>query len=623
MRFFSEKPKGFIGREERRQDSTTAGAKDIVKAMGLVFGDIGTSPIYTLTVIFLTMAVTQENMMGILSLIIWTLIILVTIEYAWLAMKLSERGEGGTIVLRGILVSMLKSGRKLAFVTVLAFIGISLFIGDGVITPAISILSAVEGSRLIPGFSGVTTAEIVLVAVVIAIGLFFFQRRGTEKVSKIFGPIMLIWFIALGASGLIAIAQQPQVVEAINPYFALQFLWHNGLVGFFVLSEVILCATGGEALYADIGHLGVKPVQRAWYFVFVALILNYLGQGAFVLQNPGSTNLMFTMFNSQAALVYIPFLLLAIIATVIASQALISGIYSVVYQAIHTRLLPWLRVEYTSARIRSQIYIGSINWMLMIAVIIVMIAFEKSSNLAAAYGLAVTGTMTITGMMMTWIFHLKRERLYMIASALVTFVDIAFLVSNGYKIPHGGYVSLIIAAFPLLVILVYIFGHRRLESSLNRVDMRSFLDEYNRAYDATNKIEGTAIFLTGDPEKLPPYIPHTMFANHIMYDDNILLTMKVTDEPYGIDAVFKKVLASGLEVFEIRIGYMETIFDFEEILHDAGIRETAIFYGIEDIVSTKPLSRAYAILDNMTPTFVQFYKLPPDKLHGVVVRVEM
>jgi len=600
--------------------------KDTVKSMGLVFGDIGTSPIYTLSVIFLTLGPTMTSdpdvVLGILSLIVWTLLILVTGEYVWLAMKLSKRGEGGDIVLREILLPMLKSGRKLAFVTVLVFIGISLFIGDGVITPAISILSAVEGLKFIPNIT-VEQSEIVLIAIIIAIGLFVFQKRGTEKVSKTFGPIMLIWFGALAVSGGIAILQAPQVIAAINPMYALGFLYNHDLTGFFVLSEVILCATGGEALYADIGHLGRKPIIRAWYFVFFVLVLNYLGQGAFQISHGGSQSLLFGMVDSQAALLYIPFLFIAISATVIASQSIISGVYSVVYQAIHTRMLPWLRIQYTSEQRRSQIYIGSVNWLLLLGVLAIILIFQESKALAAAYGLAVTGSMTITGILITIIFYLKGKKFYTVAAGFVTFVDIAFLVSNVYKIPYGGYVSLIIASVLLVIAYVYIFGHRRLENSLRRVPLKAFLEEYNSHYDSINRIKGTAVFLSRDQDMLPPYIPHTMFTNHILYDDNILLTLRVLDEPYGIDAIFKRALANGLEIFEIQVGYLETILDFEDILKSAGINEIAIFYGIEDIVSTRPLSRAYAILDNLTPTFVQFYGLPPDKLHGVVVRVEM
>src|SRR5512143_2075657 len=270
-------------------------AKGIIKSLGLVFGDIGTSPIYTLTVIFLlpTIVRTEDSVVGVLSLIVWTLIILVTVQYAWLAMSLGKRGEGGTIVLRELLVPLLKSGRQAAVVTLLSFIGISLIIGDGVITPAISILSAVEGVLLIPGYETTSQTVLVIIAGVIAIVLFAFQRKGTEKVAGAFGPLMLLWFAALTISGTASIIQVPSVVKAINPYYAFEFLYENGITGFFVLSEVILCATGGEALYADMGHLGREPIVRAWYFVFFALVLNYLGQGAFLMQHPDAKNVLF------------------------------------------------------------------------------------------------------------------------------------------------------------------------------------------------------------------------------------------------------------------------------------------------------------------------------------------
>ena len=290
--------------------------------------------------------------MGVLSLIIWTLIILVSVEYAWLAMSLGEKGEGGTIVLRGILIRLLKTGRGAVFITILTFVGISLLVGDGVITPAISILSAVEGILLIPGFQGTKQMTLILIAGAIAIVLFAFQKKGTEKVAGAFGPLMLLWFFALAISGVISIIQVPSVWKAINPLYAAKFLYQNGLAGFFVLSEVILCATGGEALYADMGHLRRKPIIRAWYFVFCALLLNYLGQGAFILSNAGrSSNILFGMIFHQSFLLYVPFLILSIIATIIASQALISGMFSVVYQGINTRLMPLFRVEYTSTEL--------------------------------------------------------------------------------------------------------------------------------------------------------------------------------------------------------------------------------------------------------------------------------
>lgn len=308
----------------------------IIKSLGLVFGDIGTSPIYTLTVIFLLTKPTPSHVIGILSLIIWTLVILVTVEYAWLAMSLGQKGEGGTIVLRELLIPMLKSGRQITFITLLSFIGISLLFGDGVITPAISILSAVEGLTLIPGMEGTGKETLVIIAGLIAILLFTFQKKGTEKVAWAFGPLMVLWFLSIAASGFVSILHVPSVLGAINPYYALKFLSENGIAGFFLLSQVILCATGGEALYADMGHLGKLPIIRAWYFVFIALLLNYLGQGAYIIQHPEAKSVLFEMIFHQAQVLYIPFLVLSIFATIIASQAMISGMFSIVYQGITT-----------------------------------------------------------------------------------------------------------------------------------------------------------------------------------------------------------------------------------------------------------------------------------------------
>lgn len=326
----------------------------IVKSMGLVFGDIGTSPIYTLTVIFALTKPTEANVFGILSLVVWTLIILVTVEYSWLAMSLGRKGEGGTIVLKEILVRLMKPGRKIAFVGALSILGVSLLLGDGVITPAISILSAVEGMVLIPGLENLQQGTLILIAAGIAVVLFVFQFKGTDKVAKAFGPLMVLWFAALTVSGLVSIVSLPGIIKAISPHYAVRFFMDNGLPAFFVLSEVILCATGGEALYADMGHLGRHPIKRAWYPVFVALVVNYLGQGAYVLSHGTGKNLLFGMVQWEAPILYIPFLVLTVVATIIASQALISGVFSIVYQGITTRIMPLMKVDYTSSHMKSQ-----------------------------------------------------------------------------------------------------------------------------------------------------------------------------------------------------------------------------------------------------------------------------
>jgi KUP system potassium uptake protein len=596
--------------------------KGIIKSLGLVFGDIGTSPIYTLTVIFLLMKPTEDNVIGVLSLIVWTLVILVTIEYAWLAMSLGKRGEGGTIVLKEILAPLLKSGRQVSFVTFLSFIGISLLIGDGVITPSISILSAVEGLLLIPGFEHTRQEILIFAAAVIAIILFGFQRKGTEKVAVAFGPLMILWFFSLTISGILSIRNVPSVIAALNPFNAVRFMEGHGLFGFFVLSEVILCATGGEALYADMGHLGRKPIIRAWSFVFVALLLNYLGQGAFLVQHPGAKNVLFEMIFHQAKFLYIPFLVLSILATVIASQAMISGMFSIVYQGITTHIMPLFKIDYTSTELRSQIYIGFVNWFLLASVLFVLVEFRESHRLAYAYGLAVTGTMSLTGIMMTWIFFKRNNRGRAFLSLLVSIVDLAFLVSNMYKIPYGGYWSLIIGAFPLGLILIYTKGQKRLYRVLRPIPLNEFLERYTIAYKRTSRIQGTALYFLKDEQEIPPYMIRSMLVNGIVYEENIIVTIVKRVDPFGVVGFFKDDIGPGLRVFEIQTGYME-FPDIEELLKEAGIDEKTIFYGIEDIVTGNIFWRIFSSIKRLTPNFVQFYKLPSHKLHGVMTRVEL
>ncbi len=594
----------------------------IVKSMGLVFGDIGTSPIYTLTAIFLLIPPTRENVMGILSLILWTLTILVTVEYTYLAMHLGKKGEGGTIVLKEILLPLLKSSNSIAFVSLLAIVGISLFIGDGVITPAISILSAVEGILLIPGLEATPQVYLMLIAAVIAIGLFAFQARGSERVAWTFGPVMVVWFASLAVAGLVALVAAPGILWAIYPMYGINYLLHNGLTGFLILSSVILCATGGEALYADMGHMGRAPIVRAWYIVFIALAINYLGQGAFLIVHPSARNILFEMVASEFAMLYIPFLLLSIAATIIASQAMISGIFSIVYQGLTTRILPLMRVEYTSPSLRSQIYIDIVNWLLLFAVLMVIAVFRTSNNLTHAYGLAVCGTMAITGIMITWIYVLRGEVVKSIIALGVLFITFIFLLSNFQKIPFGGYWSLIIAFIPFSIFMIYVSGQKKLASALQPIALDEFLPKFNDVYHSVNRIGGTALFFSRDFRQLPQYIPRIMFTNNIVYDDNIIISIIRTEQPFGVTWGVTREITPGLSIFEIYLGYME-IVDIGTILHDAEIDEKTIFYGMEDIVTTHIVWRIFAAIKRLSPSVVQFYKLPSDKIHGVVTRVDM
>ncbi|EKE04550.1 MAG: hypothetical protein ACD_20C00051G0016 [uncultured bacterium] len=597
--------------------------KEIVHSAGLVFGDIGTSPIYTLTIIFLLITrPTANEVIGVLSLIFWTMTLLVTIQYAWLATSLSKKGEGGNIIQRDILVPLLKSSKQIVFVTILAFIGISLLIGDGVITPAISILSAVEGLRLIPGLENTGQGIVIFIAALIALGLFSFQRKGTDRVAGTFGPLMVIWFSVLAISGIVSIISFPAVFKAINPVYGINFLFQEGFVSFLVLSNVILCATGGEALYADMGHLGRGPIVKAWSIVFVALILNYFGQGAFLLNHPEAKNLLFEMIFNQARILYIPFLILSIMATVIASQAMISGMFSLVYQGITTRIMPMFKVEYTSSELRSKIYIGAVNWFLLAFVILIMLIFKESHQLATAYGLAVTGSMTVTGTMMIWTFYLRKNYTRGTIALFVTMVVLVYLFSNTLKIPTGAYWSIIIASIPLSMIILYTTGQKKLYQSLKLMPFEEFIQKYNQIYENSNKISGSALFFARNMAKVPPYIVNTMFVNNIIYENNIIVSINIIDCPYGINASFKEDFAKGLKSFEIEIGYME-IADVEAILKQAGINEKVIFYGLEEIVTDSLIWKGFAIIKKLTPSFVQFYKLPSQKIHGIITRIEM
>lgn len=612
----------FLIKQEKFLKNIKSSLYDIVKAMGLVFGDIGTSPIYTLVIIFTLTKPTHDNLFGILSLVFWTLIILVTVEYAWLAMSLSIKGEGGVIVLKEVLSIYFKQGKRATVIAYLGYLGISLLMGDGVITPAISILSAVEGLPLIHGFEWITGNAVIIITMAITIILFAFQFKGTDKVASSFGPIMVIWFVALFTSGLISIFKMPSIVLAVSPTYAIDFLKHNGLAGVLVLSEVILCATGGEALYADMGHLGALPIRRAWGFVFLALIINYFGQGAYILVNKSTDLVLFQMVKAQAEALYIPFIILTILATIIASQAMISAVFSLVYQGITTRTFPLMKVKYTSTHLKSQIYIGAVNWGLLVAVLFMILLFKKSSNLAAAYGLAVTITMTISAILMIWIFKNKKSFVKMSLATVVLLVDLLFLFSLTDKLQHGGYWSLLIAALPLAVTLIWMKGQKRIYRSFRSLSLDTFKIAYEQIYNRGNNIEGTAIFFSRTNYDIPPYVAHCIISSNIVYEKNVLVSIVRTDNPYGIESEYVENLAVGLHGLSISIGYME-IVDLPSIIKKHEINEKVIFYGVEDIVTKSLMLKLYSFFKKMTPNFVQFYKLPYRKIHGVVTRIEI
>ncbi|MFA5803158.1 MAG: KUP/HAK/KT family potassium transporter [Melioribacteraceae bacterium] len=610
----------------KSQDSSQNAFGEIIKAMGLVFGDIGTSPIYTLTVIFILTPATQQNIIGILSLIFWTLIILVTVQYTFLAMSLSSKGEGGTIVLKNILHNSLKSGRSMIFVTFLGYVGVSLLMGDGVITPAISILSAVEGLELIPGIGHISQETVIIITIVITILLFSVQSRGTDKVASSFGPIMILWFSSLFLSGVVSLIHNPHIGIAINPYYGINFLIHNGYSGFIVLSEVILCATGGEALYADMGHLGREPIRRAWYFVFFALVINYFGQGAFLLlqgeQKEEQINILFAMIKHQAEFLYVPFLILTLLATIIASQAMISAVFSLVYQGIRTHIFPLMKIKYTSSHIKSQIYVNAVNWGLLASVIVMILVFKGSHNLAAAYGFAVTATMASSTLFMIWIFKRKNNKLKLTISLLVFVINIIFLISVFTKLPHGGYWSIVIAAIPFATIYLWTLGNKAIYRSFRSLPIDTYLESFNQLYEAGKYLPGTALFFTKSLDMIPPYMVHSTIRGSIIYEENILASIITMDKPFGVQKLYVPEIAEGLSGLEIQVGYMERM-DVPKILREADIDPKVMFYGVDDIYTKRPFLKLFAFIKRITPNFVQFLQLPYQKLHGVITKIEI
>ncbi|MDQ7816328.1 MAG: KUP/HAK/KT family potassium transporter [Melioribacteraceae bacterium] len=604
------------------KDSSPTNFKEIIKAMGLVFGDIGTSPIYTLTVIFLLTPATKENVLGILSLVFWTLIILVTIEYAILAMSLSQKGEGGVIVLKEILNSYLKKGKSVALVALLGYLGVSLLMGDGVITPAISILSAVEGLELIPGIGHIDQNTVIIITIIITILLFSVQSKGTDKVATSFGPIMVVWFSVLFISGIVSLFGNLEILAAASPHFAVNFMLDNGIAAFFVLSEVILCATGGEAIYADMGHLGRDPIRRAWYFVFVALVINYFGQGAFALEHGFNKNILFEMVKHQAEFLYAPFLILTLMATIIASQAMISAMFSLVYQGIRTHMFPLIKVKFTSTHLKSQIYVGLVNWGLLVAVIFIILIFKKSQNLAAAYGLAVMGTMTISSMLMLSIFVIQNRKLKFLMSGFNLLINFIFLAAVFTKIPHGGYWSIVIAAIPFLTIKIWTLGNKAVYRSFRSLPIDTYIESFNQLYDTGKVLPGTALFFTKDLHMIPPYMVHSTIRGSIIYEHNILVSIATMDKPFGLQKLFVPEITEGLSGLEIQSGYMEKV-DLIRILKEVDIDSKVMFYGADDIQTKKPWLKIFAFIKRISSNFVQFLELPYQKLHGVITRIEI
>ena len=502
----------------------------VLAALGIVYGDIGTSPLYTLKETFLAshMRVGESGILGFVSLIIWALILVVTLKYVVFILHADDKGEGGVVVLMQQAIHQL-SGKWAKLILLLGLAGTAMFFGDAMITPAVSVLSAAEGLTVI---NPELEHWVLPIALAVIAMLFYVQRKGTQHIGAFFGPVMLLWFGSLAAAGVYQIMQNPGVLRAVNPYYGLYFATHHGWMGFVSLGAVVLAVTGAEALYADMGHFGRKPIQTAWLsMVLPALALNYIGQGALLLRNPAAIKNPFFMSVPEWAL--IPMIVLATAATVIASQAVISGAFSLSRQAVQLGFLPRLQIHHTSETEIGQIYIPSINWMLLVIVILVVLGFKNSTNLASAYGIAATGTMVLTTIMFC-IVMLKKWRWPKIAVLGLTGIfltfDLAFFSSNLLKLPTGGWFPVLVAGLLVFTFSTWRRGRALLEQqSDNGMDLREFVNNLTEYPPQT--VSGNAVYMAGNPNGVPRALLHNLKHNKVLHEHNFLLTVKTLETP--------------------------------------------------------------------------------------------
>ncbi|MFO1424333.1 MAG: potassium transporter Kup [Candidatus Competibacteraceae bacterium] len=533
----------------------------IIGAIGVVFGDIGTSPLYALKETFAgshPMAVEPESIFGVLSLIFWTIMALVTLKYVAIIMRADNRGEGGSLALLARVTELTRNSRVTWFVTMLGIFAAALFYGDSMITPAISVLSAVEGLDVVAP----QLKEFVLpITMVVLTGLFWIQKYGTAVVGRFFGPIMCIWFCVLAVLGVISIAQAPRVLEALNPLHAGEFLVRDPWHSFLALGAIFLSVTGGEALYADMGHFGKFPIRVAWFsFVLPALVLNYYGQGALLLKEPAAIQNPFYLLAPGWAL--FPMVLLATAATVIASQAVISGAFSVARQAVQLGYLPRMRIVHTSHMEEGQIYVPFTNWTLYLAVIALVFGFQSSTNLAAAYGIAVAGTMLISTILVTFVAVLAWRwnpwfALPLLGALLL--IDVVFFSANALKIGQGGWFALAMGLASFTTLTTWRRGRQLLFQEMGNLTMP--LDQFILSTDkvALKRVSGTAVYLTSRPEGAPSALLHNIKHNEVLHARNILVTIQTAEVPYVADADRIEIVDLGHTFYRVfaRYGFME------------------------------------------------------------------
>ncbi|MBM4192799.1 MAG: potassium transporter Kup [Gemmatimonadetes bacterium] len=619
----------------------------MLTALGIVYGDIGTSPLYAFRESFRpehALTASPDHVFGVLSLIVWSLMIVVTIKYIMFVMRADNRGEGGILALLALITSRDTTHpyRRAVLISV-ALIGAALLYGDGTITPAMSVLSAVEGLAVV---TPALHAAIVPLTVVIIAGLFFFQRHGTARVGALFGPVMLLWFGTLAALGVREMLVSPQVLAALNPLHGVRLIEEQGLRAFGLMGSVVLAVTGAEALVADMGHFGKRPIRLAWfYLVFPCLLLNYFGQGALVLRDPSTVTNPFYLLAPEA---FRPALLvLATAAAVIASQAMISGAFSVTQQCVQLGYSPRVTIVHTSAREFGQVYIPEVNWALAVGCILVVLGFRSSSSLGAAYGIAVTGTFTCTTILFVVIAAARwdwpRWRVFALAVLFLT-VDVAFFGANLLKVAHGGWVPLVIAIAIYGMMTTWKRGRDILRARLREIGMplTAFLESFNRD-KSTPRVRGTAVFMTSEAAGTPVVLLHHLKHNKVLHEQVILLSIQTGEVPYMADGERIASLErhdQGFVRVVARYGFMESpdVKEILGVLRSRGIKtkplDTSYYLGREELIPTAKKwksgsvtmniwrKRLFALMARNARSAAAFFQLPPNRVVELGTQIE-
>lgn len=607
-------------------------------AIGVVFGDIGTSPLYAVRECFFgefSVEPTTLNIMGVLSLIFWALILVISIKYLIIILRADNDGEGGILALMELVIHKKKDKRHFVILAMGLF-GAALLYGDGMITPAISVLSAVEGLKIV---TPLLEPYVIIITLVILLGLFVFQKRGTKGVGMIFGPLILLWFGSIAILGVNSIIKTPEIINAISPYYAFEFFNLHHFHGIFILGAVFLVVTGGEALYADIGHFGKKPIRLAWFsIVLPCLVLNYFGQGALLLRHPELSQSPFYHLAPSWGL--IPLVILATIASIIASQAVITGAYSLTFQALQLGFLPRLTVKHTSEMEEGQIYMPQVNWILFIGTISLVLLFKSSGNLAAAYGVAVTTTMVITTLLafiaMRKLWHWKFSVAIPITLFLLV-IDLSFFLANIDKIPDGGWFPLVIAGSIYLIMTTWYKGRRILHVQLTKImePIEVFIKRINQ--DKIQKVPGTAIYFTSTFDRVPTALVQNLKHNKIMHGQIIILSVQFKSSPRVPKE--KRLVLTNLETgffsAQINYGFMDrtNIPQAIELIKNAGVKidtsEVSYFLGRETLIVNgkmgMPIWREtiFAVLSRNAQRATRYFNLPAKMVFEVGTNIEI